>query len=106
MSTSLDTFSCISSGTSIIPPGPMGNRVEGMPDGISFALPLAFAVVLAIVLISPCPCPKPLVRGASAALGFKVLVANGLVSRRSAREYWWVMKYVWASQNASFASSM
>lgn len=32
-------------------------------------------------------------------------VENGRVRRRSAREYWWVIKYVCANQNASFASS-
>lgn len=33
------------------------------------------------------------------------LRGKGRVSSRSAREYWWVIKCVWASQKASFGSS-
>ena len=48
----------------------------------------------------------PLVRGGGGDEGrFGGEVGKGRVRRRSAREYWWVMKYVCASQNASFGSS-
>lgn len=41
----------------------------------------------------------------NAGTSFGGVVGKGRVRRRSAREYWCVIKYVWASQNASFGSS-
>ena len=45
-------------------------------------------------------------RGMTPSGGGGGVVGNGLVSSRSAREYWFIMKNVWASQNASFGSSV
>ena len=45
-------------------------------------------------------------RGMTPSGGGGGVVGKGLVSSRSAREYWFIMKNVWASQNASFGSSV
>ena len=84
MSTSLDTLSCISSGTSIIPPGPMGSRGTEEDWGIPLPLPFALTAMFPIEL--------PLGIWGSGTAQVVGMIENGRVRRRSAREYWWVIK--------------
>jgi hypothetical protein len=86
MSTSRDTRSCISSGTSIMPPGPIGRRGIVMGGCVrSCSRPFPFVDVS----IDRCP----LVVGGGGVDGLLGgVVGNGRVRRRSAREYWCVIK--------------
>jgi hypothetical protein len=53
----------------------------------------------------PFPLLWPFVIGGGVEGRLGAEIENGRVRRRSAREYWCVMKYVWVSQKASFGSS-